>query len=69
MKFIFSGLNNSIIDVFKRTDLYDRVGEDHFFRNATLAINMIHSKAHKYSKEEHCPLVTLEKKEKMQERL
>ena len=53
----FSGLNDTIIDVFKRTGLYNKVGEDHFFRNATIAVDAIYAKAHEHSSEEECPLL------------
>ena len=54
----FSGLNDSCLDVFKRTGLFDKLGEDHFFRNASLALDVIHSKAHEESEEKECPLLT-----------
>jgi MFS superfamily sulfate permease-like transporter len=54
----FSGLNDSIIDVFKRTGLYDKVGEDNFFRNVSKAVDFIHEKAHKHLDQKDCPLLT-----------
>jgi MFS superfamily sulfate permease-like transporter len=54
--FYVSGLNDNIIDTLKRTLLYYKIGEDHFFRNVTLAIYSIHYDAHKNSDEEICPL-------------
>jgi MFS superfamily sulfate permease-like transporter len=54
----FSGLNDSSLDVFRRTGLYDKLGEDHFFRNATFAVDAIHAKAHEGSEEKECPLLT-----------
>lgn len=53
----FSGLNDTIIDVFKRTGLYNKLGEDHFFRNATIAVDAIYERAHEHSREEDCPLL------------
>jgi MFS superfamily sulfate permease-like transporter len=53
----FSGLNDSILDTFKRTGLYDRIGADHFFRNSASAIDVIHAKAHEHSDEAECPLL------------
>jgi SulP family sulfate permease len=53
----FSGLNDSILDTFKRTGLYDRIGADHFFRNSASAIEIIHAKAHEHSDERECPLL------------
>lgn len=55
----FSGLNDSILDVMKRTHLYDKVGDDHMFRNVTSALQGIHAKAHVHSKEKKCPLLTV----------
>jgi sulfate permease, SulP family len=52
----FSGLNDSVIDTLHRTHLYDKIGEDHFYRNATRAIHAIYSHAHLGSSEDHCPL-------------
>jgi len=53
----FSGLNDFIIDVFKRTNLYNELGEDHFFRNVSKAIASVHSTAHNASEEKECPLI------------
>jgi len=52
-----SGLNDSVLDVMRRTGLYEVLGEDHLFRNATMAVEAIHSKAHEYSEEVICPLM------------
>jgi len=54
----FSGLNDSIIDVFKRTGLYDVVGEGNFFRNVSMAVDFIHAEAHKHYDHKECPLLT-----------
>jgi len=51
-----SGLNDSVLDVMRRTLLYEKIGEDHLFRNATRAIEAIHEKAHRNSVEKQCPL-------------
>jgi MFS superfamily sulfate permease-like transporter len=53
----FSGLNDSIMDVFKRTGIYDQLSEDHFFRNASLAVKAIHEKTHHGEDEKDCPLL------------
>ncbi|MFH2036081.1 MAG: SulP family inorganic anion transporter [Candidatus Zixiibacteriota bacterium] len=52
----FSGLNDAVIDTLHRTHLYEKIGEDHFYRNATRAVNSIYAQAHMNSDEEHCPL-------------
>jgi MFS superfamily sulfate permease-like transporter len=54
----FSGLNDSILDVFKRTDLYGIVGENNFFRNISEAVDLIHSRAHEHLDQKECPLLT-----------
>jgi SulP family sulfate permease len=54
----FSGLNDSIIDVFKRTGLFDKVGEANFFRNISDAVDLIHQRAHKHLDHKDCPLLT-----------
>jgi MFS superfamily sulfate permease-like transporter len=63
----FSGLNDSILDVFRRTGLYGKVGEEHFFRNATIAVNAVHAKAHEHSIEKDCPLLKPVKVEELKE--
>jgi len=53
----FSGLNDHIADIFKRTHLFDVLGENHVFRSVQRAIKSIHSRAHAGSQEEQCPLI------------
>jgi len=53
----FSGLNDGIIDVMKRTHLYDKVGEAHMFPTQAMAIVGIHAKSHINSQEKECPLL------------
>ncbi len=52
----FSGLNDSVLGTMRRTGLYDLIGEDHLFRNATMAVAAIHGPAHVHSEEKECPL-------------
>jgi MFS superfamily sulfate permease-like transporter len=52
----FSGLNDHVLDVMKRTYLLEKIGEDHIYRNATRAIESIIDKAHQGSAEKRCPL-------------
>jgi MFS superfamily sulfate permease-like transporter len=54
----FSGLNDSIIDVFKRTGLYGIVGENNFFRNVSKAVDFIQERAHEHVDHKECPLLT-----------
>jgi len=53
----FSGLKDSVIDVLKRTHLYEEIGENHMFSTQAAAIQAIHSKAHENAQEEECPLL------------
>ncbi len=53
----FSGFNDSILDVLRRTHLYDRIREDHLFRNVAFAIDSIYASAHQNSNEKDCPLM------------
>jgi MFS superfamily sulfate permease-like transporter len=53
---VISGLNDSVLDVMRRTLLYDKIGVDHLFRNATRALEAIHDRAHRGSDETTCPL-------------
>ena len=53
----FSGLTGSIRDVFKRTGLFNKIGAEHFFSSATVAVENVYSKAHENSSETDCPLL------------
>ncbi|MBN1212289.1 MAG: STAS domain-containing protein [candidate division Zixibacteria bacterium] len=52
-----SGLNDAVLDVLRRTHLYEKIGEDHLFRNVDRAIAALHKKTHIGSKETACPLI------------
>lgn len=39
---MFSGLNDHVLDVMKRTHLYDKIGTDHFFPSVAAAVRQIH---------------------------
>jgi SulP family sulfate permease len=52
----FSGLNDHVLDVMRRTYLYEKIGEDHLYRNATRAIESLYEKTHHGSTEKRCPL-------------
>ena len=57
--FSMSGLNDSVIDVMRRTGLYDRIGEEHLFRDTESAIEAIFEDAHAFADDhdiQHCPL-------------
>ena len=55
--FSMSGLNEAVIDVLKRTHLYEKIGEDHIYGNVALAVKTIYNKTHRDSKEKKCPLI------------
>ncbi len=52
----FSGLNESVLATFRRTNLYEMIGEEHFFRSVAQALETIHEPAHIHSIEKNCPL-------------
>jgi len=52
----FSGLNDSVLDVLRRTGLLAKIGEENLYRNATRAIEAIWDSAHENSTEKECPL-------------
>ncbi len=62
----FSGLKDEVIDVLKRTHLYEEIGEDHMFPTQAAAIQAIHAKAHENSQEQECPLLKVCRKKSAQ---
>lgn len=55
----FAGLNDAVLDVLKRTHLYEKIGEDHISHSIAMAIESIHEPAHRGSQENECPLLTV----------
>jgi MFS superfamily sulfate permease-like transporter len=55
----FSGVNESVMKVLKRTYLIAKIGEDHIFPTMEKAIATIHGGAHLDSHEVSCPLTTV----------
>lgn len=51
-----TGLNDSVMDSMKRTLLYYKIGDDHFFRNVAQAVDALWESSHCFSSEERCPL-------------
>ena len=51
-----SGLNDSVLDVMRRTGLLALIGEENLYRNATRAISAIWEKTHLGTDETNCPL-------------
>ncbi len=54
--FSISGCNDAVLDVFRRTGLIGKIGENNFYRNAARAIDGIWEKAHTNVDEPKCPL-------------
>lgn len=55
----FSGLNDQVIDVLKRTHLYDKIGRDHFYMSVRHAIQTIHKGSCIEIPDNECPLLTV----------
>ncbi len=53
----FCGLKDQVIDVMKRTRLYEKIGEDHIFRTEAQVLLAMHETAHAGSHEKECPLL------------
>ena len=52
-----SGVNETVLDVLKRTYLREKVGEDHIFPTMEKAVASIHPRTHRDAWEELCPLL------------
>jgi MFS superfamily sulfate permease-like transporter len=55
----FSGVNESVLDVFKRTHLLENIGPNNIYPTMEKAILSVHATAHRNSTEETCPLLTV----------
>jgi len=55
----FSGVNEALMKVFKRTHLLEKIGHDHIFPTKEEAICKIYPIAHKESIEKECPLMAV----------
>jgi sulfate permease, SulP family len=53
----FSGINESVLAVLKRTHLYEEIGSNNIYPTMEKAISAVHAIAHKESKEDSCPLL------------
>ena len=53
----FSGLNDSVLDVLRRTHLYEKIGEERFFGSVAHAVQEIHRGSCIKSPEHRCPLI------------
>lgn len=52
----FSGINDSVMAVFKRTHLYEKIGKENIYSTMEEAICEVHEHAHEESEEAICPL-------------
>ncbi len=52
----FSGINESVMAVFKRTHLLEKIGHDHIYSTKEDAIGAVHEHAHQNDDKEVCPL-------------
>ncbi len=55
----FSGLNENVLAVMKRTHLYEKIGEDHIFSTRYRAVEVIHARSHTQCEEGACPLLSV----------
>ena len=51
------GVNEAVMEVFKRTHFLSKIGEDHLFPTLEKGIVAIHASAHKNDPETNCPLL------------
>lgn len=52
----FSGVNDEVLDVMKRTALYEKIGEDNFYPNVMTAVDLICFELEECSRADECPL-------------
>ena len=55
----FSGVNETVMEVFNRTHLLGKIGEQNIYPTMEKAILAVHSIAHQNSVEKECPLITV----------
>jgi anti-anti-sigma factor len=53
----FSGLNDDVIDVMKRTHLLEKIGKDHLFNSVSHAVEELHAELCQHSQDHRCPLL------------
>ena len=54
-----TGVNESVMKVFRRTHFPEKIGEDHIYSTMEKAISAIYKKTHMDGREETCPLITV----------
>jgi anti-anti-sigma factor len=55
----FSGINETVLKVMKRTHLYEKIGQDHIYHNPEEAISRVYSVSHRDTTEKECPLLSV----------
>jgi sulfate permease, SulP family len=55
----FSGVNEKVLAVMKRTYLYEKIGPDNFFPTMQVAVDVIHQRAHTQCAKGKCPLLSV----------
>ena len=55
----FSGINESVMRVLKRTHLYEKIGEKHIYPTMDKAVIAIHKQVHQETSDKECPLLNV----------
>jgi sulfate permease, SulP family len=55
----FSGVNEKVFAVMKRTYLYEKIGPDNFFPTMQVAVEIIHQRSHTQCGRGKCPLLSV----------
>lgn len=55
----FSGVNETVMELFKRTHLYELIGEKNLYATMERAVLAIYPKTHDPDSEEKCPLISI----------
>ncbi|GLI33225.1 SulP family inorganic anion transporter [Desulforhabdus amnigena] len=55
----FSGINEKVLAVMRRTHLYEKIREENIFPTMVQAVEVIHGRAHTQCHEEECPLMSV----------
>ena len=58
MDISMSNVHEPVMRVLRRTHLFHKIGEDHFYPTMEQAIRAIHEQTHKGGSEAHCPLTS-----------
>ena len=53
----FTGIKKNVLDVMKRTHLFEKIGPDRFFPTQDMAVESIYKQAHGKTGEKECPLI------------